>query len=1062
MFTLKGGHKMKCLIKMFIILLVSFSSAVFAANGVSNPSGEERIEFPNGVQIYLRPTGSKWEVGYVKDHKRIALFGNDRILTVSQFAQSAVKTQKAWTNLPIMKDGQLVVASTFFFVMSETGLQFMRYLPGVPETPWFGFNVPEVKTVSMNRFSSSIAKYGDDILIPFSFSDQKGNHGTYVIRVTTTSEGKYSHYQVIALNKEFYELENGNLKKFKVVGDEAQLDGKTFNLKTLFKNARQETHRGQIVEDFTQAKSSTSIIRAGATSVLEVVRDVSQRGLEKISGDNSSTQPPISFNHDNGFKTPGSAAVPAQESTATSKELEEFEAFEKATREQALAHQGVNHDANGKSGERVELSYEGYKFVVYNLETKSGDGKIISGVYVQRESDKVTVQIAARMVNLSKQGDIEGFSIDEGILKHPDLERRIDLEVNGKHDSFKMESTFIPRKNSSEIAWLDGTFESFRSQIDSRVTVIEGRKALVADISEQILKPNRASSVLIGDSGDVRLIQQAVVENLPRTWRVLDLDPSVLGADIGIIGQKEERVKKIVEAIKSVPVIWMNQDFENIKGLGATEGKGDMLDMLNKEMGNNGYFKVIGTSYSSADFLNAINTPSIQNNLKLRDIPELTEEQVVEYLEKFLKANLDLPQVTKSFLRSVIDVADDLKPVGTEPERSIDVLEFHLRRLVKEGKPHLAQDRAELNKSATTLFNLPEWIRNRELMKLRLQSYTEKMNGRIIGHDHIKNANEESTKIAFSGLASDRGPGMSILLEGPPGTGKTEIAKAHAAALGLPLVEISMNQFKEGSGNGINELMSIVNKGLAINPFTVFLFDEIEKASYEVLEGMFTMMSTKKFNYYEKFGDKQTRARQGSAVRATFIGTANTIGDQVRDWFLKLPQDKRENMKASEMEAEFFKAHPKRMIEDYITQRIPRPLYDRFLVKMITFPPGEEALKGLMLMKIKEIEARVVKKYRVKMEFVNMKEFAQETIKRAFDEDWSTRDFIGFVERKAMLIAAEVQDVQGFKPGMKFILDFKTGLISEGQKVSVMKKSDIVAKPFPTGQSCQEKLGGRP
>jgi hypothetical protein len=471
---------MKNIMIQVLVLLSLFVSVSFAS-GVKSQDAEERIEYPNGIELYLRSIDRQWEIGYIKDNKRISLVTSERILTVSQFAQSDIRNQKVWRSLPITKNAQIENASTWFFAMTEQGLHFFRYLPGSKDAPWVNFHLPQIKSVSLNRFSTSQTIFDGETLLLVSFSGEKNEKGTYIIRVVSNGEEKYTKYQVISLNKEFHEFEMGGAKKFKISGSDFNLDGTAYNLKTLFKNPNQVVNKGQFIEDLTPTPKS-SILKAGLTSALSTVRDASSSVLDRINNDSNSAPAPTLNKTVPGFQPvnpPPVAPVHIQN---------------ESTQEVAV----VNNNS-GKSGERIELKYKGDKYVVYNLETKGQDGNLVQGVYVERESDKSKVQIATRMVNLSKEGDIEGFSIDEGILKHPDLVRKIDLEKNETHDFFKMEATYTPRKNSSEVAWLDGAFENFRSMMESRVSVIDGRKSIVHEIVEQLNKPNRASSILVGD-----------------------------------------------------------------------------------------------------------------------------------------------------------------------------------------------------------------------------------------------------------------------------------------------------------------------------------------------------------------------------------------------------------------------------------------------------------------------------------------------------------------------------------------------------------------------------------
>jgi ATP-dependent Clp protease ATP-binding subunit ClpA len=141
---------------------------------------------------------------------------------------------------------------------------------------------------------------------------------------------------------------------------------------------------------------------------------------------------------------------------------------------------------------------------------------------------------------------------------------------------------------------------------------------------------------------------------------------------------------------------------------------------------------------------------------------------------------------------------------------------------------------------------------------------------KLYGQDQAVDSVLERVYINFSGIGNDNRPIASFLFLGPTGTGKTELAKLLAEGLDMQLLKYDMSEYQEKhtvssligappgyvgfeDGNvGGGKLISDVSK----NPYSILLFDEIEKAHPDVTnillqmldEGVLTSTNGKKAN----------------------------------------------------------------------------------------------------------------------------------------------------------------------------------------------------------------------
>jgi len=186
----------------------------------------------------------------------------------------------------------------------------------------------------------------------------------------------------------------------------------------------------------------------------------------------------------------------------------------------------------------------------------------------------------------------------------------------------------------------------------------------------------------------------------------------------------------------------------------------------------------------------------------------------------------------------------------------------------------------------------------------KLVQMEERIHERVIGQDQAVAAVSNAVRRARSGLQDPNRPIGSFIFMGPTGVGKTELAKALAAFIfdsEQAMVRIDMSEFMEkhsvarliGAPPGYvgYEEGGYLTEAVRRRPYSVVLFDEIEKAHPEVFNVLLQILD-----------DGRMTDGQGRTVdfKNTIVVMTSNIGSQ---WIQETAAISREDMEKRVTEA---------------------------------------------------------------------------------------------------------------------------------------------------------------
>ena len=416
-----------------------------------------------------------------------------------------------------------------------------------------------------------------------------------------------------------------------------------------------------------------------------------------------------------------------------------------------------------------------------------------------------------------------------------------------------------------------------------RIELLIGRDAEIQRVIQVLCRRRKNNPVLVGEPG---VGKTAVVEGLAlrvhtgkvpaalASAHIYALDMGALLAGTRFRGQFEERLKAVIGAIEDDPdAILFIDEIHTIVGAGATSGGTmDASNMLKPALAS-GELRCIGaTTYK--DFKSSFERdqalarrfqkievlePSVAETIEiLRGLkPAYEAHHGVHYTPEALEL---AAQLAHKHLRdrhlpdSAIDVIDETGAAARlaappPPPASAD-------SLVDPSKPEGATPPIEVDTAAVEaviarMARIPPKSVSTSDRDV-LQNLKDGLAHLVFGQDEAVGTVTAAIKRARAGLSRADKPIGSFLFAGPTGVGKTELAKALAQLLAVPLIRFDMSEYMEK--HSVSRLIGappgyvgfdqggLLTDAVAKAPHSVVILDEIEKAHPDLFSILLQVM----------------------------------------------------------------------------------------------------------------------------------------------------------------------------------------------------------------------------
>jgi ATP-dependent Clp protease ATP-binding subunit ClpC len=582
-----------------------------------------------------------------------------------------------------------------------------------------------------------------------------------------------------------------------------------------------------------------------------------------------------------------------------------------------------------------------------------------------------------------------------------------------------------PRRTGARTPTLDQFGRDLNALAEeNKLDPVVGREKEIERVVQILSRRTKNNPVLIGEPGvgktaiveglAERIVQGRVPETL-KDRRVVTLDLGALVAGSKYRGEFEDRLKKVMEEIRSAGnVILFIDELHTIIGAGAAEGAIDASNILKPALAR-GELQVIGATTIDEYRKHIEKDAALERRFQPIMVEEPSVEDTVEILhglrdryeahhrvkitDDALKAAAELSDryVTDRFLPDkAIDLIDEacsrvrlqayvtppevrqlesrLEEVRKEKEAAISAQEFEKAARLRDEEQSLReqmeqrktewQQRQVSSQFVVTAEDVAQIVsswtgvpvqRLRMEESERLLHLEEELHRRVVGQDEAVEAVARAIRRARSGLKDPRRPIGSFIFLGPTGVGKTELARALAAALfgdEDAMITIDMSEYMErhttsrlvGAPPGYvgYEEGGQLTEAVRRRPYSVVLLDEIEKAHPEVFNVLLQVLEEGRLT--------EAKGRTVDFKNTVIIMTSNAGAERLQRGGGRL------GFGATD-ETESFERMKENVMEE--VRRIFRPEFLNRVDDIIVFHPlTEEDLSKIVRILLQDVEKR--------------------------------------------------------------------------------------------------------